>query len=176
MKHARRPGFLVLLAVLLGLVACHTPPPPPVVVTPPPAFRPEKLAEMDAAINQAIAEKRCPGGVLWLEHHGVGLPQGLRPARRGPAPEPMTEDTIFDAASLTKVLACTPAVMLLVERGQVRLEATVQKLPGGVQGRRQGGHHRPSTADPHVRPAAGTSDETDWHGQTAAIRRPARRS
>src|ERR1041385_1555676 len=29
-----------------------------------------KLAEMDAAINEAIAEKRCPGGVLWVEHRG----------------------------------------------------------------------------------------------------------
>ena len=26
---------------------------------------------MDAAINQAIADKKCPGGVLWLEHRGV---------------------------------------------------------------------------------------------------------
>ena len=43
-----------------------------------------------------------------------------------PAVEPMTEDTIFDAASLTKVVACTPAVMLLVERGQVKLDERVQ--------------------------------------------------
>src|SRR5436309_12367852 len=34
-------------------------------------FRPEKLAEMDAAIDQAVADKKCPGGVLWLEHGGV---------------------------------------------------------------------------------------------------------
>ncbi len=43
-----------------------------------------------------------------------------------PAEEPMTEDTIFDLASLTKVVACTPAVMLLVERGQVSLDERVQ--------------------------------------------------
>src|SRR5690349_15739792 len=35
------------------------------------ALRPEKLAEMDEAINEAIEEKRCPGGVLWFEHRGV---------------------------------------------------------------------------------------------------------
>ena len=38
----------------------------------------------------------------------------------------MTEDTIFDAASLTKVVACTPAMMLLIERGKVKLDETVQ--------------------------------------------------
>src|SRR6266850_1358502 len=34
-------------------------------------FRPEKLAEMDKAIRQAIGDKKCPGGVLWLEHNGA---------------------------------------------------------------------------------------------------------
>src|SRR4030095_8783680 len=38
-----------------------------------------------------------------------------------PSPEPMTLDTIFDLASLTKVVATTPAVMMLVEEGRVRL-------------------------------------------------------
>src|SRR5256885_657672 len=43
-----------------------------------------------------------------------------------PKPEPMTEDTVFDAASLTKVIACTPAMMLLIERGKVKLDEPVQ--------------------------------------------------
>src|ERR1039458_5730901 len=34
-------------------------------------FDPAKLAAMDAAINQAIVDKKCPGGVLWVEHRGV---------------------------------------------------------------------------------------------------------
>jgi uncharacterized protein YbbC (DUF1343 family)/CubicO group peptidase (beta-lactamase class C family) len=38
----------------------------------------------------------------------------------------MTEDTVFDAASLTKVLATTPAMMLLIERGKVKLDERVQ--------------------------------------------------
>src|SRR5437899_12585552 len=38
------------------------------VLAGPTAFRPEKLDAMDGAINQAIAEKRIPGGVLWFEH------------------------------------------------------------------------------------------------------------
>src|SRR5437899_8696222 len=43
-----------------------------------------------------------------------------------PSIETMTEDTIFDVASLTKVVACTPAVMLLVERGRIKLDEPVQ--------------------------------------------------
>jgi CubicO group peptidase (beta-lactamase class C family) len=40
-----------------------------------------------------------------------------------PKKEAMTEDTIFDVASLTKVVATTPSVMLLVEQGKIRLDA-----------------------------------------------------
>jgi uncharacterized protein YbbC (DUF1343 family)/CubicO group peptidase (beta-lactamase class C family) len=85
------------------------------------AFNKAKLVDADHAIEQAIAEKRLPGGVLWLErgdiYHKAYGKRALLPAE-----EPMTEDTIFDAASLTKVLATTPAIMLLIERGQLRLE------------------------------------------------------
>ena len=35
------------------------------------AFQPAKLAEIDSAIETAIKERKCPGGVLWLERNGV---------------------------------------------------------------------------------------------------------
>jgi len=48
-----------------------------------------------------------------------------------PAPEPMTLDTIFDVASLTKVIATTTSVMKLVEDGRVRLSDRVSTfIPG----------------------------------------------
>ena len=68
---------------------------------------------MDAAINQTIADKNIPGGVLWLERNGNAYHKAYGHRALVPAEEPMTEDTIFDAASLTKVIACTPAMMLL---------------------------------------------------------------
>jgi uncharacterized protein YbbC (DUF1343 family)/CubicO group peptidase (beta-lactamase class C family) len=86
----------------------------------------EKLAAMDAAINAAIADKSCPGGVLWLEHNGIAYHKSFGKRALVPAEETMTEDTIFDAASLTKVLATTPAVMLLVERGKVQVDTPVK--------------------------------------------------
>src|SRR5271170_3965964 len=86
-------------------------------------FHADKLAEMGAAIEAAIANHKCPGGVLWLEHDGTAYHKAFGNRALEPEREPMTEDTIFDAASLTKVVATTPSVMLLVERGQVALEA-----------------------------------------------------
>ncbi|MCL4789718.1 MAG: DUF1343 domain-containing protein [Verrucomicrobia bacterium] len=93
-------------------------------------FFAERLAEMDAAIEAAIAEQKCPGGVLWLERNGQSYHKAFGNRAVEPAREAMTEDTIFDAASLTKVVATTPAIMLLVERGGVDLDAPVhQYLP-----------------------------------------------
>lgn len=91
-----------------------------------PAFRPEKIRELDAAIIQAIADGKCPGGVLWLEHAGAAYHRAYGNRCVEPSVEPMTEETIFDAASLTKVIATTTAVMLLVEKEQVKLEEKVQ--------------------------------------------------
>ena len=81
---------------------------------------------MDAAIETAIASNQCPGGVLWLERNGTAYHKAYGNRALVPKREPMTEDTIFDMASLTKVVATTPAIMLLVERGQVKLEAPVR--------------------------------------------------
>jgi uncharacterized protein YbbC (DUF1343 family)/CubicO group peptidase (beta-lactamase class C family) len=90
-------------------------------------FRADKLAEMDRAITAAIGEGKCPGGVLWLERGADRYSKAFGRRAIVPAEELMTADTIFDAASLTKVVACTPAVMLLVERGQLGLEDRVAK-------------------------------------------------
>jgi uncharacterized protein YbbC (DUF1343 family)/CubicO group peptidase (beta-lactamase class C family) len=91
-------------------------------LTVPAGFKPEKLAEMDAAITSAIAEHKLPGGVLWLERQGQVYHRAYGNRALEPAIEPMTEDTIFDFASLTKVVATTPAMMLLIERGQVKVD------------------------------------------------------
>ena len=101
----------------------QTPKPPP---TPADAFYSEKLAEMDTTINAAIDDKACPGGVLWFERNGVAYHKAYGKRALVPGEEPMTEDTIFDAASLTKVIATTPAIMLLIERGSAKLDEPVK--------------------------------------------------
>lgn len=118
---ASRPGAVAFL-LILACLAFHS----EAGAANPVGFQPAKLREMDAAITNAIAAKRLPGAVLWVERSGQAYHQayGLRAIE--PRAEPMSEDTIFDAASLTKVVAGLPSVMLLVERGRLRLDATVQ--------------------------------------------------
>src|SRR4051794_35765753 len=96
---------VLALGLLVGICAGQTSTP---ASNPPVQLRQAKLAEMDAAIEQAIATKKCPGGVLWFEHSGESYHKAFGLRAVVPQPEPMTEDTIFDAASLTKVVACTP--------------------------------------------------------------------
>jgi uncharacterized protein YbbC (DUF1343 family)/CubicO group peptidase (beta-lactamase class C family) len=85
------------------------------------------LKKMDAEIMDAIDEGKCPGGVVWVEHGTSRYSKAYGQRAIYPELEEMTPDTIFDLASLTKVVACTPAVMLLVERGTVGLEDKVAK-------------------------------------------------
>lgn len=134
-------------------------------------FRSEKLAEMDAAVNQAIADKKCPGGVLWVEHRGASYHKAYGNRALVPDLEPMTEDTIFDAASLTKVVACTPAVMLLIERGQVKLDDRVQTYIPEFQG---GGKENITVSQLmlHLSGLRGDIEtKSDWKGQPAAIQK-----
>ena len=114
----RQTVFILFMLVCLPLAQATA-------SEPPTGFKPDKLAEIDAAITNAIAEKRLPGAVFWLERNGQTYCRVYGNRALLPELEPMTEDTIFDVASLTKVMATAPAIMLLVERGQVNLDDPV---------------------------------------------------
>lgn len=99
------------------------------------------FAAVSTLITDAIAAHRLPGAVVLIGHGGRVVFQrayGERKLAGEPgldgspaAAEPMTEDTIFDVASLTKVLATATAVMALYEQGKVAIDDPVQKyLPG----------------------------------------------
>jgi uncharacterized protein YbbC (DUF1343 family)/CubicO group peptidase (beta-lactamase class C family) len=98
-------------------------------------FYPEKLRAIDAAIDKSIDEGKLPGGVLWLERHGTAYHRAYGNRALVPEKEAMTENTIFDAASLTKVTATTPSIWLLIERGKVNLDdpvsRTIPEFKGG---------------------------------------------
>ncbi len=87
---------------------------------------PARLAGIDALVEDAIAHKELPGAVVLVWHDGrVVYRKAFGHRALEPAEEPMTEDTIFDLASLTKVVATTPSVMMLVEEGKIRLNDRV---------------------------------------------------
>jgi uncharacterized protein YbbC (DUF1343 family)/CubicO group peptidase (beta-lactamase class C family) len=84
------------------------------------------FAPVDQLVQEQIANQAITGAVLLVGHNGGIVHQkafGLRATT--PRSEPMTVDTIFDLASLTKVVATTPSVMRLVQYGQVRLDEPV---------------------------------------------------
>jgi CubicO group peptidase (beta-lactamase class C family) len=119
----RRLNFCIALLLAAAFWhGCQSTPPPSSFV-----FNSAKLGEIDALIEQGIADHRMPGAVWWIEHDGVAHHKALGLRSLEPNEEPMTKDTIFDAASLTKVMATTPAIMLLAERGEIDLEAPVQR-------------------------------------------------
>ena len=126
-------------------------------------------------MEAAIHEKKLPGGVLWIEHQpliGVALTYHRAYGQRALIPhvESMTEDTLFDVASLTKVIATTPAILRLVEDGRVDLEAPVSNyLPSFFSGGKEGVTVRHLlTHTSGLRP--GLSLATAWSGAEAALK------
>ena len=81
---------------------------------------------LDATIERSIKAGEIPGAVVLIGHAGGIVYQKAYGSRAlVPDREPMTLDTIFDAASLTKVVATTPAIMRLLEQGKIRLDDKV---------------------------------------------------
>src|ERR1700750_983792 len=86
----------------------------------------EQLARMDGPINEEISKKQLPGDVVLIGRNSQIVWRKAYGAKAvEPAIEPMTVDTIFDLASLTKVVATTTSIMILVERGKIRLNDPV---------------------------------------------------
>ena len=85
-----------------------------------------RLVLLDTLVEDAIRDGRLPGAVVVVGHAGEIVYERAFGARAvdGP-PEAMTPDTIFDLASLTKVVATTTSVMILVEEGRLRLRDRV---------------------------------------------------
>lgn len=92
-------------------------------------------AALDTQIDQAIHDELIPGAVLLIGHDSkIVYRKAYGDRALIPKREPMTIDTIFDAASLTKVIATTSCMMKLVEEGKVRINDPVTKYLPEFQG------------------------------------------
>ncbi len=93
------------------------------------------VSVVDPVIEEAIREHKIPGAVLVVGHGGKVVYRKAYGARAlEPRREAMTADTVFDLASLTKVVATTTCVMQLFEQGKVKLNDPVAGyLPGFAQ-------------------------------------------
>lgn len=122
--NARHCVAVLLLALALPTPALPTKPTRSLKKTRPSsvAVSAQKLEAIDGEVESEINQHHLPGavvlvarngGVVWRKAYGA---RALEPSR-----EAMTVDTIFDVASLTKVVATATSIMILVERGKVRL-------------------------------------------------------
>lgn len=163
-----RPTTPALLLLLALLAACAHPP-----SSPSPSLLAEPLAQADQAVERFIAQRQLPGAALWVERVGQA-PYHRAYGQRAlePLPEPADENTVFDAASLTKAVVTATLVQLLRERGQLDLEAPLQRyLPdcggadkAGITLRQLLTH---SSGLPASLPGNGAGD---WAGAAAAER------
>ena len=81
-----------------------------------------KFKDVDAIVDKAVAEGNIPGAVLLVGHDGKVVHRRAFGARSlEPVREPMTVDTVFDLASLTKCIATATSIMKLLEEGRIRL-------------------------------------------------------
>ena len=124
-----RPGWRWVLMTIASVLSAavlrssaQTPPRPSAAAAGTVGFDLSRLARIDDVVREAIAAKKLPGAVVVVGRGDTVVWRKAYGQRTvTPAPEPMTLDTVFDIASLTKVVATTPAVMKLIEDGKIRL-------------------------------------------------------
>src|SRR5215831_13213739 len=106
-RRPRRPPLALAAPCLVAALAVRLVPPP-------------RFARIDELVQEAIAHHQLPGAVVLVGRGDAVLYERAFGQRAVlPNPEPMTEDTVFDLASLTKVVATTTAVMQLMEQGRL---------------------------------------------------------
>jgi beta-N-acetylhexosaminidase len=114
--------------------------------TPPEAgFRPEGLEQADAVMDAAVRDKAFPGGVLAVGKDGALV--HLRAVGRlsyDPAAAEASANTIYDLASLTKVIVTTTMAMILVDEGKLDVGKKVSDFVPGFKG---GGKEKVTVAE-----------------------------
>jgi uncharacterized protein YbbC (DUF1343 family) len=119
MNHLR-VGWTVFLALSLccSLMAGPLPEVPPSGV----GLDPARLDQIDDAVREAIAKNQTPGAVVLVLRKGkIAFRRAYGLKSKQPVETPMTIDTVFDLASLTKPIATATSVMILIERGKLKL-------------------------------------------------------
>lgn len=88
------------------------------------SLSPQSLAPVAGIVRGEIANGHIPGAVVLIgQGDDIVYRRAFGLRAFGPSPVPMTADTIFDLASLTKAVATTIAIMQLGERGRLDLDA-----------------------------------------------------
>ena len=127
------------------------------------------FARIDEVVENAITSRATPGAVVVVGQGDRTLYEKAFGSRATvPANEPMTLDTVFDLASLTKVVATTTAVMTLIEDGRLRLNDSVASQIPGFERYGKGGIQIRHLLT-HVSGLRPDVDLHPWSGYDAAI-------
>src|SRR5215213_7490883 len=122
MTTPNRAGYILsLIGFFVFVPVCRAEPAPP-------GPDPTRFERAGQLIERAIEEGNLPGAVLLVGQGDRVLYRkafGSRSVR--PQRVAMTEDTVFDLASLSKPVGCATSIMLLAERGKLRLTNPVAK-------------------------------------------------
>jgi uncharacterized protein YbbC (DUF1343 family) len=113
-------ALVLVMASCFGLAAAAADPPrlDPAAA----GFDANRLAMIDGLVEEALAAGKMPGCAVCIgRRDGIAMLKAYGRRAVQPADEPMTLDTIFDLASLTKPVATATAIMQLVEVGKLRL-------------------------------------------------------
>src|SRR5262245_54013412 len=123
--------FVVVIAVGLNVRAAEL----PVVPAQDLGLDAKRLDAIDALVAKSIESRKLPGCVVAIGRtSGIGFLRAYGQRQVKPTKEPMTLDTAFDMASLTKPTATATSIMILIERGQVRLrDAVAEYIPEFAQ-------------------------------------------
>jgi uncharacterized protein YbbC (DUF1343 family)/CubicO group peptidase (beta-lactamase class C family) len=126
---------------------------------------------IDDIVNREIEFGNIPGAVILIGQQGqVVYRRAFGYRALEPQKLPMTEDTIFDLASLTKVIATTTAVMQLVEQGKFRLNDRVERYwpEFGTNGKKEIRVRDLLTHTSGLR--AGLNGNLSWSGYSEALK------
>ncbi len=127
---------VLLLALLQTLRAPAAPPKLPLVPAKQVGMDGKQLRRIDELVAHALADGKMPGCVITIARHGkICFQKAYGHREVQPSKQPMTVDTVFDLASLTKPVATATSIMVLLERGDIRLRSKVaDDLPAFAAG------------------------------------------
>jgi CubicO group peptidase (beta-lactamase class C family) len=127
-----------------------------------------RFPEIDAAVEQAVAARQLPGAVVHLERGGHSYERAYGKLSYEPDARPVDTATVFDAASLSKVLATAPSVLKLAEEGRIDLDAKlVSYFPECANGGKDAITIRHLLTHSSGLPS-GLPARPAWHGDAAA--------
>ena len=124
-----KPAVLLVLLLLPVRVFAEPPAASPEKVPESVGMDSTRLAVIDDLVAEGLSQNKMPGCVVVIgRREGIVFRKAYGFRQTQPEQIPMTLDTVFDLASLTKPIATATSVMLLIQQGKLELNQTVASI------------------------------------------------